>query len=293
MNHPFAKPIAALVALLLLTSCGGVTIGPVDPPTVDREITSRTDTTSPVDITLAAGETKFIQVNVPSGQRSVERRLVVEADDDEGATQLDLVLYGPNGVTPTASTSGTAFFRPGLLGLGQGFIGTSAARQSGRDAPGEVTRSVSVVGECFGPCIARTANVSVVYVELTNTSTFDDVVPFYAYTEEWIDPGETQNDSLAGAVAVSQADAYRGAIERLGDVDYVRFTQAGNVIFDERPGYDVNLVLDLYGPGGTFIRSVRPGAAPFDVFANEYAVIRSASPSRASVYGFYDVYYGN
>lgn len=292
MKGSLSKGLAAVLALLVLTSCG-VTIGPIDPPTTDRSVTSRTDSAAPVtSVSLAPGETKVIRVSIPSAQRGVGRRLVVEFDDAGGVRQLDLVLYGSDGVTPTASTSGTAFFRPGLLGLDGGFIGTGlvAPNVLGDD---QVDRSVSVVGQCFGPCIARRSDVTQVFVEVTNTSGFDNYpsVPFYAYTEPWIDEGEPQNDSLSGAVRITTTSSYRGAIERLGDVDYVRFAQSGFVAFDERPGYDVNLVLDLYSSGGVFIRSVRPGDPRFDVVANDFARIYSESPVRASVYGFYLVYY--
>lgn len=293
MKGSIGKGLGAVLALLVLTSCG-VTIGPVGPPTTDRSVTSRTDSNSPVTaVSLAPGETKVIRVSIPSAQRGVARRLVVEFDDANGARQLDMVLYGPDGVTPTASTSGTAFFRPGLRGLDGGFIGTALAAPS---ALGDelVDRSVSVVGQCFGPCISRRSDVTEVYVEVTNATGSANYasVPFYAYTEPWIDEAEPRNDTVGGAVAIAPTSPYRGAIERLGDVDYVRFVQSGFVAFDERPGYHVNLVLDLFTAGGAFIERVRPGDPRFGVLANEYGRISSEPGSRrASVYGFYDVYY--
>ena len=155
---------------------------------------------------------------------------------------------------------------------------------------GDGDRSISVVGECVGPCISRRADVSVVYVEVQNTSAFDDTTPFYAYTEPWIDEAETANDTLAGAAQVSPTDGFRGAIERRGDHDYVWFPQDGTVAFDGRPDYNVNFELDLYEADGTFVGTYGPGD-DFIVLANEYALIRSdPTAPRASVYGFYDVY---
>lgn len=284
---------ALAAAVVTLAACGGVTVGPGTPPSADVTVVSSTNPDAPVrNITIGANESVFVRIDVPSNQRGVGRRLVVEADDDGGATALDLVLYAANGVSPIASTSGTAYFRPGLQGLDGGFIGTSLATRTGRTEPG-AERSVSVVGQCFGPCISRRADVSVAYVEIRNRSPFTDLVPFYAYTEAWIDETEPANDVRFGAPDLSPADAfYRGAIERLGDVDFVRFAADGSVTFDGRAGYDLDAVLQIVTSGGQPIQGerYRVGDGPFDVFAGEYARIESEAP-RASVYGYYTLAY--
>jgi hypothetical protein len=283
MNRTFLTVLSAVVAVLVLTACQ-VTITPWEPPAVDVAVTASSSPTDPVaNVQLAAGQTRWIQVSVPSGLRGSDMRLVVEADDDVGFRQLDLVLYSSSG-SAIASTSGIAYFMPGLSGIGQGDIGpgASAARL-------EVDRSVSVVGSCFGPCISRRADVSSVYVRITNDGTTNEVVPFYAYAEPWIDEGETANDARSGAVPVSSAGFYRGAIERLGDIDWVRFSDSGTVYFDERPGYDSNLVMTLHDVVGNQFDTIFPGES-YVVFAGEYGRIASSSQSpRASTYGFYTV----
>jgi hypothetical protein len=295
MQRSFLKGLAAAALVATLTACG-LTFDGFDPVVPDGTVTSNTNPTAPVtQVQLAAGQTIWIQVNVPSAQRGVARRLVIEADDDGGATSLSLVLFDADGVVPLASTSGTAYFRRGLAGLDAGFVGTALAERVGRAGrEAEVVRSIDIALECVGPCISRRADVSSVMVRLRNDGPFSDTVPFYAYTETWRDPGEIQNDSVLGRRDVSRATAYRGAIERLGDIDFVRFTQSGMVNFDQRPGYNLNLQLDLYTAGGAFLGRYSPGAPAFPVFANEYAMIRSnPSAERASVYGFYDVYYSD
>jgi hypothetical protein len=260
------------------------------------EVDSTTDSTESVaSLELEAGETRWIRVNIPSAQRGVDRRIVVEADDDDGRRELDLVLYEPDRVTPTASTSGAAFFRPGLQGIGGGFVGTALGAGSLRPlaAAPDVDRSVSVEGFCFGPCIARRAPNSLthVYVRITNAGNTNTTVPFYAYTEPFIDERSPENDTPQGAVSVSQTESYRGAIEVLGDVDWVRFAQPGTIVVTQREGYDVNLRIELYDQTGTFVEAYDPGE-PFVVIDGDRAAIGSdPQAQRASVYGFYDVDY--
>jgi hypothetical protein len=282
MKRSLTSGFVAMVVLLVLVACG-ISVGPAEPPTADRSVQTRSGLgPAQATLTMAPNETKLIRVSIPSDQRSSARRLVVEADDDDGRRQLDMVLFSGNGVTPIASTSGTAFFRPGLQGIGDGFIGT---------AKGVEQLQGGIGGVCLGPCISHATHASVYFVELRNRTTSTVSVPFYAFTEPWQTPNEPHNDGPAGAVSVPpRGDFFRGVIERVGDVDYVRFPQAGRVAFDRRANYDTQLELRLYSVTGAYIQTVRPGDDAFDVFPNEYARIGSVG-QRASVYGFYDVYY--
>jgi hypothetical protein len=282
MNRSLSRGFVTVVVLLMLVACGS-SGGPGEPPTAVRRVETRSGLGPPqASLTMARDESKVIRVSIPADQRSSGRRLVVEADDAGGARQLDLVLYSGNGVTPIASTSGTAFFRPGLQGIDDGFIGT---------AIGVEPLQAGIGGVCLGPCISHRTDGSVYFVELTNRTASTVSVPFYAFTESWQTPNEPQNDGPAGAVSVPpRGGFFRGVIERVGDVDFVRFPQAGWIAFDRRSGYDTRLELDLYSVTGAYIMTVRPGDDVFEVFPNEFARIRSVG-QRASVYGHYDVYY--
>jgi hypothetical protein len=284
--------IVAVVGLL--AACAQVT--PSERPSQVVEVNSTTASGEPVtSLELAAGETRWIRVNIPPAQRGADRRIVVEAHFDEGRRELDLVLFEPDRVTATASTSGTAFFRPGLQGIGGGFVGTALGTGSLRPFTGapDVDRSVSVEGFCFGPCIARRAPSSLthVYARITNSGNTNTTVPFYAYTEPFIDERSPENDTSQGAVAVSTTQSYRGAIEVLGDVDWVRFEEPGTIVVTQREGYDVNLRIELYDQTDTFVEAYGPGE-PFVVIDGDRAAIGSdPQAQRASVYGFYDVDY--
>jgi hypothetical protein len=290
MMRLLVKCGVALALVGTLVACQVAVAPPIDGEVL--HVTASSSSDQPVrTVSLPAAGEVWLRVAVPAHLRGSGQRLVVEADDDDGFRQLDLVLYEPDGFTPTASTSGTAYFRPGLQGIGFGDIGTSLGV--------EADRSVAVVGQCFGPCISRRApnTLTHVYVRVMNASNTAYTVPFYAYAEAFIDAGEPSNDDAAGAVPVSFASPYRGALERLGDVDWVRFTQSGTINLAERAGYNLNTRLTIFsvGPGGGLIEvgTIAPGQSA-SVFSNEYGRIRSSTTSpRASVYGFYNVFYGD
>jgi hypothetical protein len=288
MRRSFLTGFVAVVVVMTIAACRIADPG-TDPPSQEVQVTASSTPTTLRTIPLGPRETRWIRVSIPSHLRGSNQRLVVEANDDGGRRQLDLVVYDSSGSTPLASTSGIAYFEPGLSGIGGGDIGPSATRD------GEVERSVSVVGRCFGPCIARRAptGLTQTYVRLTNRSNDSYTVPFLAWAEPFIDEGEPANDTRAGAVPVSRANPYRGAIEVLGDVDYVRFTQVGRIAFSERPGYDTNLVMQVFEADGRELTTLTPGQT-VTVIDGDFAVVGSrAVAPRASVYGFYDVYYDN
>jgi hypothetical protein len=263
----------------------------------ERALESSTDPDDPVaDLELAAGETVVFRVNVPSDQRGTDRRLVIEVDDDEGVRQLDLVLLDPNGATATASTSGTAFFQPGRQGVGEGFIGTRLTAADARLRADVVDRAVSIIAECFGPCISRPApgDLTHVYVEVTNVGGGSETVPFYAYTQPYLDEAEPANDSPAGAVDVSTGQPFRGAIEVIGDEDWVYFADPGTVTLTQREDYDLNIRMQVVDEDGFIVDTILPGQSA-TVFTGDFGVIEHdpAQPTRASVYGYYDVAYVN
>ncbi|MBA2665953.1 MAG: hypothetical protein H0U69_02835 [Trueperaceae bacterium] len=268
----------------------------------DADVTVDSNTNSTQSVTMldmGAGETVWVRVNVPTSQTGVGRRLVVEAADDEGAVLLDMVLYESDGTTPTASTSGTAYFRPELEGVGEGFVGTAlepGAPRPLRDTGGEVERSVSVVGNCFGPCISRAApaGLSHVYVRVTHLGFSSETVPFYAYTETFIDEEEPVNNAPSGAVSVSTTDSYRGALETLDDVDWIFFEQDGVVGLTQRPEYDVLPILVLFDANEQEIGTFGPGELIPVLAGDRGAVIsddQDPEGPRASVYGWYEVGY--
>jgi len=258
-------------------------VPPAEPDPFDVEVTAGDSFFDPPvgNIEVPAGATTTIKVNIPTQLRGSGQRVTVEASTDSDF--LDLVLYTDDDDAPYASTSGSAYFRPGLAGLREGFL-----------QPALSTQSVDVVLNCAGPCIATPAPVGQAYVvaTLTNVGPSPAVVPLYTYVEPLIDTSEPDNDLLDGAPVISLSSVpFRGAIELLGDHDFVWFADSGNVQFDERLGYDVDLVMDLFEVDGHIWTTIRPGDSRF-VFANEYGRVRSDPLApRASAFGYYTVGY--
>jgi hypothetical protein len=295
MDKLLRSSLAAAALLVVLTSCQQTP--PTTPPIVPT-FESSTDATEPIaELDIGRGETVLLRVNVPSAQRGPERRLVIELNDDEGVRQLDLVLLDPDGVTATASTSGTAFFRPGRQGIGDGFIGTGLTAGDARLTAGIVDRTLEIIApECFGPCISRSAptDLTHVYVEVSNVGAGTETVPFYAFTEPYLDAEEPENDSPAGAFTVSAATPYPGAFEVIGDEDWVVFSVSGTVTLTQRDDYDLNIRMRVVDEGGVTVATILPGQTT-SVLADDFGVIEHdpAQPTRASVYGYYDVTYVN
>lgn len=294
MTHRRFVPLAAIAALTLVLAACEITItpGPTPPAQADYEFDATASFADPVgSITVPQGASRTIDVQVPSSLRSSTQRLVVEIDD-EGTYRLDMVMYEPDRTTPYASTSGGAFFAPGLSGVGVGFLELPVG-----------TREVSTSGIrplplCFGPCIARTATDSVVRVRVTNAVGSGSLtLNVYAYVDDFLDLGEPSNDSVGNADVVDTSNGAAGVIELLGDRDYVVFPTAGTIAFSERSvgttqyDFDANLRLRVVNQDLVEQAVLMPGE-DFGVQAGWIGIVFSdpASP-RATVGGAHYVFY--
>lgn len=293
----FFVPAAALVVALLLAGCQ-ITIGPTPNPPADAdyEFTANADFTSFVGtVSVPRGSSRTVDIFVPSSLRGGDRRLVVEVDDDDNDTYaLDMVMFGSDRTTAYASTSGGAYFAPGLTGLGRGFLQVPVL------STGVGASSVRTSPVCQGPCIARVANDAVVRVRVDNVTgsgTLD--LQVYAYVDAFLDVGEPGNDMIAGAEVVDAANGAAGMIELLGDRDYVSFPTAGLISFRENSDgvppytYDANLRLRIVN-GLLEQQAVLVPGEDYLVQAGWYGIVFSdPSDTRATVGGAHYVFYAD
>src|SRR3989304_4266581 len=166
MTRRRLSSFAALAALTLVLAACQVTVTPGPTPTADPdyEFAANANFTSSVgSITVPVGASRTIDVSVPSSLRGSDQRLVVEIDDDD-TYALDMVMFEANRTTPYASTSGGAFFAPGLTGLDRGFL--QIAGLTG----GIGSSSLRTLAQCPGPGIGRGATDSVVRVRIHNAT---------------------------------------------------------------------------------------------------------------------------
>ena len=294
MTHRRLSSFAALAALALVLAACQVTVtpGPTPPAQPDYDFTANATFGDPVgSIVLPEGASRTIDIAVPSALRSSTQRLVVEIDD-LGTYRLDMVMYESNRTTPYASTSGGAFFAPGLSGIGAGFLELPAG-----------TRDVSTSGIrplplCFGPCIARTATDSVVRVRVTNAVGSGSLtLSVYAYVDAFLDIDEPANESVATADMVDSGNGAAGVVELLGDRDYVWFPTAGTIAFRERTvgsaqyDFEANLRLRIVNADLVEQAVLQPGQ-DYGVQAGWYGIVFSdPTAQRATVGGAHYVFY--
>lgn len=297
---------------LFVTACGGGGSGPVIPsgPSASSSFDSPVLTG-----TLAARETRQINVRIPSSLRSTSSRLVIDVVASSGDYPFNLVLYFPGASTPMASTAGPQFFAPGLEGLDRGLPSAAAQSDDRRPAPTAnpgVGRSQTGLPFCEGACLARSAPSSLAYVTIEVENVFNASTDFelYAYVERYgqidsagrVDANEPANNSLSGAAVVSTAESYIGLIDRVvglsggtfrTDEDYVQFAQGGTIELAMFAYPDVvNIRMDLFdGLDGSFLATLTPGDS-FFVLSGDYGrVYTSGSDQRMAVYGPYEVFY--
>lgn len=284
----------AALLVVSLSACQ-ITITPGPPPLgeADYTFTANDDfLTSVGSVSIPVGASRTVDVVVPSALRGSSRKLVVEVADG-GTYALDMVMYESNRTTPYASTSGGAYFAPGLDGLGRGFLQLATTSLGGLG-----TSSVAPGPQCQGPCIAKIATDSVVRVRVDNEAGLTTLdVDVYAYVDGFLDVGEPGNDTIANAEVVDTGTGAAGMIELLGDRDYVAFPSAGLISFREAAQgidpyvYDANLRLRIVNDVLEQQVVLVPGQDYF-VQAGWYGIVYSdASDPRATVGGEHNVFY--
>ncbi len=249
--------IAALLALLALTSCGGLTIV-ITPPANALARDANLDG-SPIDtINLAAGESQAYAISLSSSVRNQDV-LYVELDQD-----INLTLYDGDGYR-LATSSTASVFASGGLGL--------SAAGAALDA-----QSVDLNYSCLGSCTIS-ATLPKVYAKVENNSGGSMSVNVYAYGAPFHDTGETSNDSTAGATLLF-AGSDEGALELLGDVDFWDPDASHGLVTFDAVNTPVDMVAEIvYDTGARVSGTVLhyPGDPAFDVYSGEYLKIYASN----------------
>lgn len=255
------KTLSAVAAMgVVLVACT-ITVTPRFPDATRVETTTNRNVAVD-DGTLAGGQSAIYAVRI-SGSAGPLAYFEVNRE-------LAMRVYGPTGA-PYASSSSASYFEAGF--------GAAST------ALGEVeAQGITVLRECRGSCVIRPARSETVYVELTNTRSSSVSYAFYAYTEDYMDDNEPGNGTAADAVPFDRVES--GALETLGDRDYFRVEQTGQLFFDA-PNPAIAAQAEIFDSAGRLLATLR-GGEQFGVVAGDLIRVSSstnrAGPSAESAY---------
>jgi hypothetical protein len=293
LQRLFALCLAPLLVPLLV-ACGAPPV-PFDPDVagVVEAVPGAFATPVAANLSLAPGTSVIFRVEVP--RRDSNRDLLFV--EIQGTAGLSVELLSSRGASLAAANDPRYFARRRQ--------DLNPLVSAGVDA---VTPQVDVNFRCVGPCAATGASVGSYYVEVRNPTSGMALANLYAYLTEEADPNEL-NDFVPLATPLSGPSATIGRIERIGDLDYFRYT--GSVSRELRLDTQAQLLdlrLVILGgpsiaagqtttvfPGETFVvrshrdRAAAAGDAGYTVTIGATAsgatltAVRSESPSGSSV----------
>jgi hypothetical protein len=195
--------------VILLVACGA----PLPPYTPDvagivEAVHGAFNTPVAPNLTLAPGAVLTYRVDV--ARRDSNRDLLyVEVQGTAGVT---VELRSSNGSRLAAANNPRYFARrvqdlsPLVAGVGE-----------------TLEPQVDVNFRCIGPCAAHRASVGTFYAEVRNPTASVALIDLYAYLVEEADANEP-NDFALSATTIGGPQTMTGRIERIGDLDYFRYT---------------------------------------------------------------------
>ena len=262
----FLRPIHVasllLVVTLVLAGCRTVPFEPPIEATVVAQVIehSQLDDLAPVVVgeVLEPAEELYYRIEAPNARALV----YAEAVGDD----LRVTLYDLRGRVQGVSIDPDRF-------------GRSAAVDA---APAVDASGITVQYVCHGPCVAASGSIGSFVVRVENRASSPRTFDLFAYTMDPTDTNEP-NDTPGTATVVRDPGTFEGAIERIGDLDYFRYTgnQTRLVTLDAF-STDLGLVLEIEdGP------TLRSGQSSF-LLPDEVFRVRSelsrAGPSSTSGY---------
>jgi len=229
---------AALLLLAGVLAACTITVTYTPPPSATTvTATGSTLTAHPpaVDsVSVAAGETVYYKVSVPSSIRSGYPLFYAELSQN-----LNLELMDSGG-QPIASAHNSAYFSSGTAGL-QSVAAASVAPQG-------ITATLT----CNGSCVIVPMTASVYYVAITNESSSSVSVDLYAYGSDYADDQEPGNNTMSTGATLGGNTSYQGALETIGDVDYWYTSSSGYWTFTA-PSPDITIVAETVDANGSVI----------------------------------------
>jgi hypothetical protein len=182
--------------------------------------------------TLSPGASKLYVVSVDQATADAGQALYIEIDKT-----IELTVFDANR-TAFASSTSADFFASGLTGLAS-----------------FTTQAVPRLVNCRGACVIQDAEAEVHYVKIENSSASTLEVDFFAFVEDYGDSGEDENDTEATALTLTRAAGDSGAIESLGDSDFYKVGESGDLLFISQSS--IGLQADVEDTSGE-IRTVLP-----------------------------------
>lgn len=264
-QHTYAT-VGTKAVTLTVTDNGGRTDSltkQVEIETVVTRLAATTDPNRPLTtVTIAPGGTVQLEIDVSSAVAAAGAALYVELSNDlpmdvtwQGETYYSASseYFSLNPIPPTAST----ILKPSALGL---------------------------LIACRGSCVIVESRTSAALVSITNPSAASVSVNLFAFTEDFQDVDEPDNNTLSGAPLLGFTNA--GALELIGDVDYYQVNVAGTFVFDAFG--PIEMVAHVYGAAGQLLFGPFSPDSQLHVEAGEYirvaAVSQTAAASANSVY---------
>ncbi|HZJ10405.1 MAG TPA: hypothetical protein VFD39_11965, partial [Trueperaceae bacterium] len=265
-----ATPWLVALALLVITACR---IAPPPPPPPADTVVASGDFEAIVDsLSLAPGEWKDYQLNIPAGVRASYDVVYLELGNAGAGAVLE--LRSPTyWLVMASSAAPSRFTRGAISGVPQPVPAPAESEADSAVAPAAVTESRS----CLGPCVIFAPNGGTYYARVVNDGGSTVNYDLYLYGYDLQDDTEPQNDSRSSSPVLGAEVS--GAIELLGDQDYWLVPADLAVTFDTVAGVVSEVVVT--SAGGLVVAGPYQPGDTFSVFAAESLRVRAAGNASA------------
>lgn len=272
MKRTFSILAGVATLAALLAGCFIVDDGFTPAPRVDGTVTAGTVSSRTVTRLgpLDNNSSVLYEINVPTGLRQAEM-LHVELNQNVLLELLD------SGERVIAASRSRTHFGPTLASL-QGVTEMFAPQ------------SVEVRPACVGSCILHPPRgQGSFYARVTNQSGVPMAVELTVYVEPFADNAEPNNTPATATVIGSGTVDESGAIEILGDVDYWRFSEPGQIYFDGSFGADLRA--SIVDSAGNEVGDRLQAGDSFPVFTGEILKVWSPSGLAGNAHGLGSLYF--
>ncbi len=227
-----------------------------------QEVTANQSSTSAVgSVSLTGSAEALFVLSVPS---SVRQRDLLQIEITKDAVLEVLATSG--GTVLYSSTSRNSF--------NSGSTGSAAV-------PGLDGSAVSVRPLCRGSCVVINGAASEYLVRVRNDGSAG-TISLYAFGRDFDDSTEPANDDPESAPVIT--DDGSGAIEYVGDEDIWLVAFDGLISFSAVSGA-IPLVATVHAANGFQVAGPYSPGSEFQVYVDEYVLVRAVNPTQAAVSG--------